>query len=138
MFNLGAYKGGIIVQQETVREHPIGKIAARTVGYERTSNGESYDGKGIEWAYRKYLNGKDGRILKQKIECQITKYQLCIGCLACESVCRFNAILVKSIDDSVVYKIDDEKCVRCKECVNHFDNGCYIKKVLVTRKDGRS
>lgn len=67
LFNLGAYKGGIIVQQETVREHPIGKIAARTVGYERTSNGESYDGKGIEWAYRKYLNGKDGRILKQKI-----------------------------------------------------------------------
>jgi cell division protein FtsI (penicillin-binding protein 3) len=25
------------------------------------------DGKGIEWAYRKYLNGKDGKILKQKI-----------------------------------------------------------------------
>jgi cell division protein FtsI (penicillin-binding protein 3) len=27
LFNLGAYKGGIIVEQETVREHPIGKIA---------------------------------------------------------------------------------------------------------------
>ena len=67
LFNLGAYKGGIIVQQETVREHPIGKIAERTVGYERTSNGESYDGKGIEWAFRDDLNGKDGRILKQKI-----------------------------------------------------------------------
>ena len=36
LFNLGAYKGGIIVEQETVREHPIGKIAERTVGYERT------------------------------------------------------------------------------------------------------
>lgn len=80
----------------------------------------------------------NARILKQKIECQLTKYQLCIGCLACESVCRFNAILVKATDDGVVYKIDDEKCVRCKECVNHFDNGCYIKKVLVTRKDGQS
>ena len=67
LFNLGAYKGGIIVQQETVREHPIGKIAERTVGYERTSNGESYDGKGIEWAFRDDLNGKDGRVLKQKI-----------------------------------------------------------------------
>lgn len=67
MFKLGAYKGGIIVEQKTVREHPIGKIAERTIGYERTSaNGES-DGKGIEWAYRKYLNGKDGKILKQKI-----------------------------------------------------------------------
>ena len=67
LFNLGAYKGGIIIEQETVREHPIGKIAERTVGYERTSKGESYDGKGIEWAFRDYLNGKDGKILKQKI-----------------------------------------------------------------------
>ncbi|QIH38478.1 transpeptidase family protein [Flavobacterium sp. Sr18] len=67
LFNLGANKGGIIIEQETIREHPIGKIAERTVGYERTSNGESLDGKGIEWAFRKYLNGKDGKILKQKI-----------------------------------------------------------------------
>jgi cell division protein FtsI (penicillin-binding protein 3) len=67
LFNLGAYKGGIIVEQETVREHPIGKIAERTVGYERTSHGKSFDGKGIEWAFRDQLNGKDGKILKQKI-----------------------------------------------------------------------
>ncbi len=67
LFNLGAYKGGIITEQKTVREHPIGKIAERTIGYERvTPNGEK-DGKGIEWAFRKYLNGKDGKILKQKI-----------------------------------------------------------------------
>jgi cell division protein FtsI (penicillin-binding protein 3) len=55
---------GIIVEQKTVREHPIGKIAERTIGYERQSNGTT--GKGIEWAYKKYLNGKDGKILKQK------------------------------------------------------------------------
>ncbi|TDE29723.1 PASTA domain-containing protein [Flavobacterium ranwuense] len=67
LFNLGAYKGGIIIEQETVREHPIGKIAERTVGYERTTESGSFDGKGIEWAFRKYLNGKDGKILKQKI-----------------------------------------------------------------------
>jgi cell division protein FtsI (penicillin-binding protein 3) len=45
--------------------HPIGKIAERTIGYERKPAG-TYDGKGIEWAYRKYLNGKDGKVLKQK------------------------------------------------------------------------
>jgi cell division protein FtsI (penicillin-binding protein 3) len=67
LFNLGTYKGGIIVQQETVREHPIGKIAERTIGYERRNPDGTPDGKGIEWAYRKYLNGKDGKILKQKI-----------------------------------------------------------------------
>jgi cell division protein FtsI (penicillin-binding protein 3) len=31
----------------------------------KNSNGTT-DGKGIEWAYKKYLNGKDGKILKQK------------------------------------------------------------------------
>lgn len=67
MFNLGPYKGGIIVEQKTVREHPIGKIAERTIGYERKTPSGTLDGKGIEWAFRKYLNGKDGKILKQKI-----------------------------------------------------------------------
>jgi cell division protein FtsI (penicillin-binding protein 3) len=67
LFKLGAYKGGIIVQQETVREHPIGKIAERTIGYERITPSGIADGKGIEWAFRKYLNGKDGKVLKQKI-----------------------------------------------------------------------
>jgi cell division protein FtsI (penicillin-binding protein 3) len=67
LFKLGGYKGGIIIEQETVREHPIGKIAERTIGYERRNPDGKADGKGIEWAYRKYLNGKDGKILKQKI-----------------------------------------------------------------------
>jgi cell division protein FtsI (penicillin-binding protein 3) len=67
LFKLGAYKGGIIIDQKTVREHPIGKIAERTIGYERKTGENTFDGKGIEWAYRKYLNGKDGKILKQKI-----------------------------------------------------------------------
>jgi cell division protein FtsI (penicillin-binding protein 3) len=67
LFNLGAYKGGIIVEQETVRERPIGGIAERTVGYERKNPNGTSEGKGIEWAFRNYLNGKDGRILKQKI-----------------------------------------------------------------------
>lgn len=67
LFKLGGYKGGIIVEQKTVREHPIGKIAERTIGYERRNSNGTSDGKGIEWAYRKYLNGKDGKILKQKI-----------------------------------------------------------------------
>jgi cell division protein FtsI (penicillin-binding protein 3) len=67
LFNLGANKGGIIVEQETVRVHPIGKIAERTIGYERITPEGNPDGKGIEWSFRKYLNGKDGKVLKQKI-----------------------------------------------------------------------
>ncbi|WNM19188.1 penicillin-binding protein [Flavobacterium capsici] len=67
LFNLGTYKGGMITEQKTVREHPIGKIAERTIGYERITPSGIPDGKGIEWSFRKYLNGKDGKILKQKI-----------------------------------------------------------------------
>ena len=67
LFKLGAYKGGIIIDQKTVRKHPIGQIAERTIGYERITPNGNPDGKGIEWAFRKYLNGKDGKILKQKI-----------------------------------------------------------------------
>ncbi len=67
LFNLGTYKGGMITEQKTVREHPIGLIAKRTIGYERLLPNGKRDGKGIEWAFRKYLNGKDGKILKQKI-----------------------------------------------------------------------
>lgn len=67
LFNLGANKGGMITEQETVREHPIGKIAERTIGYDRIDESGIRVGKGIEWSFRKYLNGKDGKILKQKI-----------------------------------------------------------------------
>ena len=67
LFNLGAFKGGIITEQRTIREHPIGKIAERTIGYERIDfNGENLE-VGIEGAFAKYLNGKDGKRLMQKI-----------------------------------------------------------------------
>jgi cell division protein FtsI (penicillin-binding protein 3) len=67
LFNKGAYKGGIIVEQETVREHPIGQIAERTIGYDRVDENGVRKQVGIEGAFGKYLNGKDGKVLKQKI-----------------------------------------------------------------------
>ncbi|NRA93690.1 MAG: penicillin-binding protein, partial [Psychroserpens sp.] len=35
LLELGAIKGGLIVEQTTRREHPMGGIAERTIGYER-------------------------------------------------------------------------------------------------------
>ena len=67
LFNKGAYKGGIIIEQETVREHPIGQIAERTIGYERLDDSGELLKVGIEGAFGKYLKGKDGKVLKQKI-----------------------------------------------------------------------
>ena len=67
LFNKGPYKGGIIVEQKTVREHPIGKIAERTIGYERLNEDGSVNGKGIEYAFKNYINGKNGHRKMQKI-----------------------------------------------------------------------
>lgn len=67
LFNLGAYKGGMITEQKTVREHPIGKIAERTIGYERQDERGVETRVGIEGAFGAYLNGKDGQRLMQKI-----------------------------------------------------------------------
>ena len=67
LFSLGAFKGGVITEQKIVREHPIGRIAERTIGYERIGHsGENLE-VGIEGAFAKYLNGKDGRRMMQKI-----------------------------------------------------------------------
>ncbi|MBU3093433.1 phosphoadenosine phosphosulfate reductase family protein [Clostridium sp. CF011] len=84
------------------------------------------------------LKTKNIRNAKLKIECQITKYQMCIGCLGCESVCKHNAITIKKSNGSpnggLSYTIDDIKCVRCGECINHFDGGCYMRKVLAIKR----
>lgn len=65
--------------------------------------------KDIHIAKSKTLSVAEG-----KIQCQLTKYQMCLGCKACESVCKFDAISVK--DDgkgNIIYTISDEKCKRC-------------------------
>lgn len=67
LFNKGSNKGGFIAEQKIVRQHPIGLIAERTIGYERLNADGSANGKGIEYAFKKYLNGKNGKQLMQKI-----------------------------------------------------------------------
>ena len=62
IFKLGVYKGGFIAEHKTVREHPIGKIAERTIGYDDQSGGA-----GIEGAFADYMKGEDGLRWKQKI-----------------------------------------------------------------------
>lgn len=68
LLSLGAFKGGLIVEQTTKREHPMGAIAQRTIGYERIDDQGNVTRPGIDGAFGvKYLRGKDGRRLKQKI-----------------------------------------------------------------------
>jgi len=67
MFQLGSYKSGLIADLHTIRAYPLGNIAQRTVGYTSIDNKGNSISVGIEGSFDKYLNGKDGKILKQKI-----------------------------------------------------------------------
>ena len=67
LFSLGAYKGGIVVEGRSSREYPLGAIAHRIVGYERTDGQGNVFKVGLEGAFSKYLSGVEGRHLKQKI-----------------------------------------------------------------------
>lgn len=68
LLRLGAIKGGLIVEQTTRREHPMGEIAARSIGYERIDENNYATRVGIDGAFgEEYLRGKNGKRLKQKI-----------------------------------------------------------------------
>ena len=83
---------------------------------------------------------KNAKTNEQLINAQITKYQTCIACGYCQSVCRFNALKVMNKEkgnvsnSTIVYTINEDSCVGCRECVTHFDSGCYMKKVLRVKK----
>ncbi len=78
---------------------------------------------------------KSIKAVRDKVKCQITKYQMCMGCLGCESACRFGAIeIVTDRGGLVSYRISDEKCVRCGHCISHFDGGCYMRKIMCIKR----
>ena len=78
---------------------------------------------------------------ESNIKNQINKFQTCLGCTYCEAVCTHGALTVFNREkgnvsqDTICYKIDENKCVACLECVTHFPNGCYLNKVLKTKKE---
>ena len=68
LLNMGAFKGGLVVEQTTKREHPMGAIAQRSIGYERVDGDGNVTRAGIDGAFgAKYLRGVDGLRKKQKI-----------------------------------------------------------------------
>ncbi len=68
MLNLGAIKGGLIVTQEEKRDHPMGGIAERTIGYEKIDDDGNVTRPGIDGYFgKKYLRGTNGKRLMQKI-----------------------------------------------------------------------
>ncbi|MCF8001384.1 MAG: phosphoadenosine phosphosulfate reductase family protein [Halanaerobiales bacterium] len=71
------------------------------------------------------IQEKNVRLLLQRIECQLRKFQNCIYCGACRNICPQDAISLTN-----GYKIDENKCTHCMECVAKFHKGCLIVKAL--------
>jgi len=63
LFNLGQYKGGLILSPVSKREKPYQLLASRTIGY--VSEGETV--VGIEGSFDYFLKGTDGRRLEQRL-----------------------------------------------------------------------
>ena len=64
LFRLGKYKGGFIVTQRSLRSHPFGTLALRTLGY---VNPEDNKYIGLEGYYNNYVGGEQGGEMMHKV-----------------------------------------------------------------------
>lgn len=82
------------------------------------------------------VKGIDTQTLINRLKCQMRKYQYCIRCTACDSVCPYGAI--STIGSSGRYVVDETKCKKnmseCFKCIAKFYNGCITCQVLSGRK----
>ncbi|MBL7980643.1 MAG: transpeptidase family protein [Flavobacteriales bacterium] len=63
LYRLGRYKSGLVTEKRTVRAHPFGRLAARTVGYVLRDSSAI----GLEGGYDKWLKGTTGRRLERRL-----------------------------------------------------------------------
>ena len=63
IFREGRLKGGIIFEKHDKRYRPFSYLGYRTVGFINDNS----DGAGLEYSFNKYLAGKDGKALYQKM-----------------------------------------------------------------------
>jgi len=67
LFKYGPNKGGFMETHRVVREYPLGKMAARSIGYERIDDQGHFTRVGLDGAFgAAYLRGNEGKRLKQK------------------------------------------------------------------------
>ena len=68
LLNKKSVFGGFVYSQTTKREHPMGGVAERTIGYEKIDENNNATRVGIDGAFGKdYLRGEIGKSLKQKL-----------------------------------------------------------------------
>ena len=63
IFRKGRFKGGVIFEKYTVRKHPLGNLAIRTIGYEKPGS----QPVGLEGAFNVYLKGRPGSRYEKRL-----------------------------------------------------------------------
>lgn len=94
---------------------------------------QPFDQNSFEYAVKvKTMNVSNHGDLQRMVGYQIKKYNACRKCLKCESLCRYGAISITADE----YRIDPNKCRRCKMCVTakYLDGGCLMDKYLKTKE----
>jgi phosphoadenosine phosphosulfate reductase len=80
--------------------------------------------------------GTDVQLLVNRLKCQMRKYQYCIRCTACDSVCPYGAINTMGEGR---YHVDESRCKQntsvCSKCIAKFYNGCITCQVLAGKKN---
>lgn len=87
----------------------------------------------VDYAIKvKTMNVANHEELQRMAGYQIRKYNACRKCLKCESLCRSGAITIHGD----IYRIDGDKCTRCKKCVTakYLDGGCKMTSYLATKE----
>lgn len=63
---------------------------------------------------------------------QLIKYQFCVYCDSCETICALRAIKVDAKNQE--YKVDENTCNGCGDCIN-VNKGCVLaKSVKISKK----
>ena len=79
--------------------------------------------------------GTDIQLLVNRLKCQLRKYQYCIRCSACDSVCPNDAI---NTFGNIRYAVAESRCPQnmsiCSRCIAKFYNGCITCQVLAGKK----
>lgn len=67
IFEKGKIKGGVIFERIDKRDYPMGEIGKRAIGYRQMNKDSTYNNIGLEGAFNKYLEGKEGEIISLKM-----------------------------------------------------------------------
>lgn len=157
--NLSDRARNIIIKRKLSRDvleffKPFGELSIldkEDAAYITVTEKACVDSEGIEHSKRKVCDlvitwgtpvvkvlpakGTDIQLLVNRLKCQLRKYQFCIRCSACDSVCPNGAINTMG---SGRYVIDSAKCPQnlasCSRCIAKFYNGCITCQVLAGKK----